>query len=174
MNEVEKMLDWVEFVTDKFAANHVPWKYSRDTGKLKHIRYESDYTGYNHWTKRLKRFLEDVTIDFIRPNKLERQFIKLGSKRNRNWFLTVRVAYSVLLKKDNNLPDGVVDGNITFWEEDGEYITMFCPYVGREVLKFLKEEQDNPYAQNIINAMLETQEASWPRKGKNVSDEDHD
>jgi hypothetical protein len=66
--------------------------------------------------------------------------------------------------KDTNLPDGQVSGIITHWEEDGEYIAMFCPYVGREVLKFLRADPDNPHAQAIISAMLETEKKSFGKE----------
>lgn len=57
------------------------------------------------------------------------------------------------LRKESNLPDGQVNGNLTFWEEDGQYIMLFSPLVGREVIKFLRAEPDSPYAQAIIEQM---------------------
>lgn len=168
-NEDLKMLDFVEFVTDKFTSNHEPWKYSRDTGTLKHIRYEGDYTGYNHWKKRLTRFFHWITVDYWKPKGLFKQLDEEKSffKRLIEWPMNIRVWWKVSMRKEDNLPDGQVNGILTNWEGDGEYITMFCPYVGREVLKFLRAEPDNPYAQEIIRAMRETSELSWPTKEEN-------
>ena len=52
------LIKWVEFVATKFADDRAGWVYSRDLGDLDYIRYKSDYTGYNHWTKRWKRALD--------------------------------------------------------------------------------------------------------------------
>lgn len=159
------MLDWVESVTDKFSKNHKPWTYSRDLGWLKHIRYEEDYTGYNHWTKRLQRFFNWVTVSYWNPTGIWRDLE--GSekfwKKLKSWPMHIASWWRVEVRKDQNLPDGQVNGIPTHWEEDGEYITMFCPYVGREVLKFLRADPNNPFAQEIIRAMRETKETSWPK-----------
>lgn len=163
----EKMLDWVEFVTDKFSANHKPWKYTRDTGTLKHIRYESDCTGYNHWAKRLGRFFNWITADYWKPKGIFKSLKgeKSFHRKLAEWPMQIRIWWEVAFLKEKNLPDGVVNGNITHWEEDGEYIAMFCPYVGREVLKFLRAEPEHPFAAEILRAMRETQAASWPKAG---------
>lgn len=156
----EKMLEFVEFVTDKFGSNHEPWKYTRNKGKLKHIRYESDYTGYNHWTKRLKRFFRNATIrHWGKADNLSSRISPASDftfwGKLRRWPMMIVVHWKVQMNLDNNLPDGVVNGIITHWEEDGEYITMFAPIVGREVLKFLRAEPDNPHAQAILEKMTE-------------------
>lgn len=165
--EDEKMLDFVEFVTDNFAANHQPWTYSRDLGDLEHIRFKGDYTGHNHWTKRLKEFGKWVTVRYWKPTGFMRELE--GSrgffKKLSEWPMRIRSWWRVAVRKDSNRPDGQVNGILTQWEEDGEYITMFCPYVGREVLKFLRAEPDNPFAQKILRAMRETQKASWGSEG---------
>lgn len=162
--EDEKLLDFVEFVTDKFALNHKPWKYSRDLEGLKHIRYESDYTGHNHWTKRVKAFGKWVTVRYWKPTGLMKMLDgdKGLLRKIIEWPRSIASWWRVSLRKGTNLPDGQVNGIPTAWEEDGEYITMFCPYVGREVLKFLRAEPENPFAQEILRAMRETQEVSWP------------
>lgn len=162
----EKMLDWVEFVTDKFAKNHEPWTYSRETTGLKHIRYESDYTGYNHWTKRLGRFFNWITVRYWKPKHIWKDLESGKSfwRKLTEWPASIASWFRVALQKDSNLPDGLVNGSIvTHWEEDGEYITMFCPYVGREVLKFLRSDPDNPHAKEILRAMRETAQVSWPK-----------
>ena len=52
------------------------------------------------------------------------------------------------LKKDKNLPDGVLNNGsiITFWEETGEYLQLVQPTVGSLVGKFLEEDPNNPHA----------------------------
>lgn len=172
MNESDsKMLDWIEFVTNKFDSNHRPWKYSRDLGDFQHIRYERDYTGYEHWTKRLQRFFEEVTVGHWNPKGFMHQ---LSGDRSfwvklKEWPMDILVTWKVYVLLDSNRPDGQVNGNLTHWEEDGEYIAMFCPYVGREVLKFLRAEPDNPFAQEILRAMRESKEVSWPSKEESSS-----
>ena len=53
-----------------------------------------------------------------------------------------------LLKRDQNLPDGVLDGGniITFWSETGYYLSLMQPTVGEMLADFLKEEPENPHA----------------------------
>lgn len=159
----DELLTWVEFVTDKFDQNHSPWVYSRGKGDLKHIRYASDNQGYYHWTKRLKRFIRETTTQHWRPTGINAMFGEPESlwKKLKNWPMMIKVHWGVQVELEDNIPDGQVNGVLTHWEEDGEYIAMFCPYVGREVLKFLRAEPDNPYAENIIKAMQETFKASW-------------
>ena len=136
MNEKEQgILGFAQFVTDKFASNHEPWIYSRDTGKLKYIRYESDYTGHNKWTKRLKRYFRDITVGHFKPEGLRAQLFPEETffKRIKDWPMIVAVYWKVHMIKETNLPDGQVNGIITHWEEDGEYIMLFNPVVGRDV-----------------------------------------
>lgn len=164
MNKKEKhILEFASFVSDKFASNHEPWRYSRELNGLKHIRYESDYTGYNNWKKRLVRFLDHVTVDYFKHNDFKSSILGKKSiwKLIAEWPMMVGVYWKVYIIKDSNLPDGTVNGNITHWEEDGEYITLFCPMVGREVIKFIQDNPDNEYAKNIMKAMTEVYEHSW-------------
>lgn len=170
--EDQEMLKWVQFVTDKFGSNHTPWKYSRDTGKLKHIRYEGDYTGYNHWKKRVKRFFRNITVGHFSPKGWEKQlsFEKNLWEKIVRWPMMVVIHWRVSVCKDTNMPDGQVNGIITHWEEDGEYIAMMSPYVGRQVLKFLNADPTNPHAQEIIKAMREAKEVSWPNKEEEEDD----
>jgi len=167
-SNTDEMLEWVEFITDKFATNHVPWKYSRRTGTLRHIRYARDYTGYNHWKRRVKRFIRNSTVDHWKPKGLfahvKRESEKTFWYKLKSWPMMIAVHWRVSVCKDKNLPDGQVNGIITHWEEDGEYITMFCPYVGRHVLEFLRKDPTHPSAIAILNAMKEVEELSWPEE----------
>jgi hypothetical protein len=145
------LLDFTRFVATKFASNDTPWVYSRDKGDLVHIRYKRDYTGYNHWTKRLKRA--------VTPSKLARRWDRKRSLKEKligSWCHIV-----VALQKSSNLPDGIINGIITHWEEDGEYIAMMGPTVGVKVLDFLEAEPDNEHAKAILAAMHEAYNASW-------------
>lgn len=164
----QRLIDFTRFVATKFASNHTPWVYTRDLDGLKHIRYESDYTGYNHWTKRLKRAFNPKEL-FETKNSL---MVRAGLKRRKftfkRFFTHAYWHIVVALQKSNNLPDGRINGNITFWEEDGEYIAMMGPTVGVKVLDFLEAEPDNEHAKAILAAMREAHDASW---GKKVDEE---
>jgi hypothetical protein len=162
MTDDTKLLEFAQFVTDKFTRNHSPWVYTRDLGDLKHIRYTTDYTGYDHWRKRLKRFLyESVVSHWSRSDNLF-NFMRGKSfwHRMRKWPLHIGSNWRVLMRKASNLPDGRVGTILTHWEEDGEYIMLFGPTVGREVLKFVNAEPDNEHAKAIVAAMSEAARAS--------------
>lgn len=158
MND-EKLLKWAEFVATKFRKNAEGWTYSRNTGGLKHIRYESDYTGYNHWTKRVRRAFDWKHL--TGRDSFTRHFRKPGLK-NRFWEAYWWIVVS--LRKDSNLPDGQINGVITHWEEDGEYIALFQPRVGVKVLEFIKANPENEYARAILDEMHACKELSWPSK----------
>lgn len=167
MND-EKMLDWAEFVATKFSANHTGWVYSRDLKGLEHIRYRSDYTGYNHWTKRLTRALQKWNpVRYFWPkSSLDKMFaVRKRKKSLKGFFIRAWVGSVVALRKDKNLPDGQINGIITHWEEDGEYIALFQPRVGMKVLDFVRSDPTNPYAQAIVTEMRACKELSWPSKG---------
>lgn len=155
------LIDVVRFVATKFSNNTKPWVYSRNVEGLKHIRFESDYTGYNHWTKRLKRALDLRDIFMTRNSFSRRMGIRSERRSLKMFFIEAWAHIYVFLRKDTNLPDGQVNGNFTFWEEDGEYISMMCPTVGVKVLDFLEAEPDNEHAKAILAAMHEAYEASW-------------
>jgi hypothetical protein len=153
MTTDNELLDWAQFVATKFTSNTEGWTYSQDKGDLVHIRYKNDYTGYHHWTKRLGRALTKGI------------FAREKSGIFGNYPHTLRERWSmakVYLSKDKNLPDALVNGNITFWGEDGEYITLMGPTVGVKVLEFLRAEPDNQYARNILNEMHRMAQKSWP------------
>lgn len=162
----EELLNWAEFVATKFYQNGQGWVYSRDLGDLKHLRYASDYTGWNHWTKRLGRALRAWNPrEYIRDNK-EFPFT-LDTRRKpsiRGYFRNAWIATIVHLEKNSNLPDGQINGILTNWEEDGEYIAAFQPRVGLKVLDFLRAEPDNEYAKAILAEMHAIVALSWPEE----------
>lgn len=168
MNESDKaMLEWVRFVATKFQCNVEGWTYSRDKGDLEHIRYKSDHTGYN---APLKRFADGLKFGFENAFYARKGSLaaRLGSDEDRSvWqrILTFFIYFYTRFRKDDNLPDGLVNGSIiTHWEEDGEYIVMMGPTVGVKVLDFLEAEPDNVYAQAILAEMRRVKQMSWGEK----------
>lgn len=138
----DDVLDWLDFVSGKFASSREGWIYKRDTGDLEHIRYKSDSTGYNSFWSRIRRALSPKMhfkkTSFTTPGPL--------------WSLAwIRVS----MTKDDNLPDGVVNGGniITHWEEDGEYIMLMGPTVGRIVLDFMRANRDHVLTGAILTEM---------------------
>lgn len=122
------------------------WVYSRDIGDLVHIRFKSDTTGYDHWTKRYARALDPKGLLGI--DKISKM-IWGDEPRNRSIkdiALEAWAYFYVNSRVDTNLPDGRIHGNITFWEEDGEYIEMVGPTVGEKIAEFLIREPENPHA----------------------------
>lgn len=167
----EAVLDFAEFVATKFSSNREGWVYSRNRGGLEHIRYRRDYTGYNHWTKRLRRAFDPKHLlgrDSFAKSLLGKRKRSLSSR-----VIEALVWIKISLQKDRNLPDGQINGNLTFWEEDGEYIALFQPRVGVKVLEFIRADPENPYARAILDEMLACQELSWP-SGEGDSEEDPD
>lgn len=159
----KKILDWAEFVSTKFSVNQDGWVYSRDVGDLKHIRYESDYTGYNHWAERLKQASKNWNVvSYFRPKSgLDKMFAD-DKPTIRGFFLRAWVWSLVSLRKDSNRPDGQINGILTHWEEDGEYIALFQPRVGVRVIEFIRNNPDNEYARAIMAEMRACKELSWP------------
>lgn len=159
--EDEELIAFAEFVATKFQSSRDGWVYSRDLGDLKHIRYGHDHTGYNHWRKRLRRAFDPKHLlgrdSFSRALRGNERKTSLKMR-----FLEARAWIKVSLAKDSNLPDGQINGNLTHWEEDGEYIALFQPRVGVKVLDFLRAEPDNPHAKAILAEMRACSELSWP------------
>lgn len=152
----DELLDWADFVANKFQSNREGWIYTRDTGDLKHIRYGRDSTGYNSFWKRLKRAFQPkmhFTSGFMHKPSL-------------SWS---RAWVSVSLRKDDNKPDGVLNGGsiITHWEEDGEYIMLMGPTVGSIVLDFVRQNRDNDLSKAVLAEMRRLAEIS---KSKEVSE----
>lgn len=162
----DDLIQWARFVATKFQSNVDGWKYTRDLGDLVHIRFKRDYTGYNHWTKRVRRAFDWGHL--TGRDSLSRQF---GLKREG---LRMRLisAYSwivVSLRKNKHLPDGRLNGNIIFWEEDGEYGALFGPTVGVKVLDFIEAEPENPHAVAIIAEMKRMALLSFHREDNESS-----
>lgn len=165
----EKLLDWAEFVATKFRDDRDGWKYSRNLGGLKHIRYESDYTGPNHWWKRFVRGLEFGWEHHFhaKPGSLAHQLA--GTERHTSLWSRIRgfwIYFLIQVRKDSNLPDGQIHGIITHWEENGEYIALFQPRVGVKVIEFIRDNPNNQYARAILDEMHACKELSWPSKEK--------
>lgn len=161
----EKLLDWAEFVATKFSKNAEGWKYSRDTGPLRHIRYESDYTGYNHWRKRLRRATRAWNPKrYWKPTDSLDKMFSPKNKTLKGYFIHAWAYSKVALQLDNNMPDGQINGILTHWEEDGEYIALFQPRVGVKVIEFIRANPDNEYARAILKEMHFCKELSWPSK----------
>lgn len=125
------------------------WRYTRNRGDLEYIRFRRDYTGYDHWTKRWRRALDPKhllgrdSFSIGLNNRLEGQ----SRWENLQWrVLAARAWFLVSVRKHKNLPDGTVNGNLIFWEEDGEYIECVGPTVGEKIADFLEQEPNHPHA----------------------------
>lgn len=153
------LLDRAQFVTDKFAKNHEPWKYDGESKGLKHIRYDNQLSGSYSLKNRLRQFIRKTTVGYVKPSAFEKL---LKGDQRLNWFRYVKVMWDVYVIPEDNKPDATVNGSIhAAWDEDATYITLFGPYVGRQVLKFLREDPENPHAVAITEAMTETWEQNW-------------
>ena len=136
----ENLYDLAEYATNR------DWNYTRKHD-IKSIRFKNDE--WNKLSGRIKRSLAALF-------EINRKGIKSGIPR----FYFARF----LLKRDENLPDGQV-GDLVFalWEEDGEYIQMVQPSVGKLVANFLKEEPDHPHARTITAELDKIREAYGER-----------
>jgi hypothetical protein len=139
------------------------WVYTRDTGDLEHIRYKSDTTGYDHWTKRLGRALDPR--DFFGRKRSSILHEYRGFFDRLYWW---GIMFRVHIKKENHSPDGVLNGGsvITFWEEDGEYIQMVGPTVGVRIAEFLSAEPNNPHAIAIATEIDRIWSIAYPDEHK--------
>lgn len=146
----KELLEFVKFVATKFQDDRDGWVYSRDLGDLKHIRYESDYTGSNHWTRRVRRAFAPRYL-FGRDSL--RRILGFGQGGLKQRVSEAIAWITVVLPKEKNLPDGIINGIPTNWEEHGEYLMAMQPRVGVKVIEFLQAEPDNPYAQAILAEM---------------------
>lgn len=146
-----KMLD---FVANEFEDE--PWTFTHDLGDLKHIRYRSDYTGYNAWYRRVWRaFGPSMWGPLSNVDKMFysswRDKVNLGALKGR---------IKAFLGKDKNLPDGIVKGCrvITHWSEYGTFISMMNPDVANIILDFIETEPENPFAQRMKGAIEDAHE----------------
>lgn len=156
---------YVKSLATHFTSQTKGWYYTRDIGDLKHIRYGSDSTGYNHWTKRVRRAFDWKHLTGRDP--FSRMFRNKGVKRR---LISAWAWIYVSLRKDNHRPDGVVGGAITHWEEDGEYIESMGPTIGVLVAEFLIAEPEHPHAIRIAD---EIRRIVWrDRTKEETGDED--
>lgn len=147
----------------KAYANHFArrdWEYSRDHD-IKHIRYAGDYKGYDSWGKRIRRtFLPSQS-----SRRLSRSLNKMFGDLREPWWRHPNKAvitawwkiyahFRVGLRTQTHTPDGTINGIITHWEEDGEYIQMVQPSVGDLLADFLLDEPNHPHAV-LIRAELQ-------------------
>lgn len=145
------MSDVVQYLDD--AANHFAhrdWDYTRKHG-IKRIQYADDKR--DTFVYRIARSFRWLT---------KRPFIFPTSFKMTLWLS----AYA--LKRQNNLPDGHLDGGnvIVHWEETGEYLEMVQPSVGALLANFLKDEPENKHAKLIIAEL----ERIWERHIYNIGE----
>ena len=159
MTKKSKALDNLEWLANHFEFRD--WDYTRKHN-LKEIRYENEYDKYNTLWHRIGRsifWMFGRTPDFVK--QLEGRGHTISER--------IRMA-EYALKRDPNLPDGVLDGGsvITFWEETGEYLNLMQPTVGALLVTFLKEDPENPHAIKITKEI----ERLHRRYTKRIKDEE--
>lgn len=149
MTKPTKVSSAVTYLDD--MANHFverDWDYTR-ASNIESIRYKPEYDYTNKLSYRIKsalRWAFGPTPRFIKE-------LQWGRKEKLRDRFTMPF---YVLKRDRNLPDGVLDGGnvITLWEETGEYLNLVQPTVGALLATFLKEEPEHPHAK-IITAELD-------------------
>jgi hypothetical protein len=134
MEDISSIADYLRSMAQVTTGN---WDYSREQN-IKNIRYRNDpadkllhrIKNMFHWLFFKKTIFGDkITLSF----------------RFRLMLLALR--------KEDNLPDGGLGNGkiLTHWEEDGEYIQLVQPSVGKLLADFLEDEPDNKHAQLIAN-----------------------
>jgi hypothetical protein len=165
----EELLDFAHFVATKFESSRNGWKYSRDLGDLKYIRYEHDYTGHNSFKERLKRA---TNLKRLFGVGLFESSLFGNFKRSPKQIVTRAYIRAVIaLRKRQYKPDGQINGNLIHWEEDGEYMALFQPRVGVKVIEFIRANPDNPYAQEIMKEIRACAALSWSEDEEASDDE---
>lgn len=144
MTKKNKTLEYLDFLANHFEPRD--WDYTRKSS-IKSIRYQPDQDRRNKFSHRVK----DSIMWFISPPEFTKMLDRTWQERLRSRFTMP----FYLLKRDNNLPDGILDsGNIiTFWEETGEYLNLMQPTVGSLLVTFLKEEPEHPHAKLITKEL---------------------
>lgn len=166
----ESLLDWARFVATKFQSNVDGWRYTRDLGNLEHIRYKTDYTGRNVWWRRVLSAFRFAWNHNIHPSR--KSFARRLRVEKKSPLARVKgfgTYFMIKVRKADNLPDGLLNSNPVFWEEDGEYGVFFGPTVGVKVLDFIEAEPDNPHAVAIFEEMRRVALLSFP--GEETEDE---
>jgi hypothetical protein len=130
-----------------YATHFAPrdWNYTRQV-RIKHIRYEGDWTGDAHPLRRLHRTLSR----FVRIDDLERML--MDSKRVPWAWKHPLITLKTGLRTERHLPDGQLDngGVLTYWEETGEYLQMVQPSVGALIADLLDAHPDLPEVQAVV------------------------
>lgn len=132
------------------AVVHGGWTYTDDLDGLLHIRYEGDWSGYDHPFRRVVRAARSVgRLILDRPTAAQTWF-GLG---RRSW-LDTWAFIKAHLRTEKHLPDGTVGPLICPWMEDGLYVELVQPKVGVLVADWLEAAPDSPHAKAIAEAIL--------------------
>ena len=150
----------------KSLASHFvlrDWQYTR-LHTIKHIRYEDDYKGRNAPWRRVAPAFK-AAWESLTATGLFGEFIQGRSMRRR--LLGAYYALKVGMATESHNPDGVLlnAGIITQWEEDGEYLQMVQPSVGRLLADFLIDRPEHPHAV-LITAELDRIRADYTARIK--------
>lgn len=157
MNSPEKTAAYFRDVTDSTTSGD--WAWTRET-EIVHIRYKGDWTGYDAPWRRVLRAFRHAFGPRRRWEKDLFPHLKL-----QHWFWGVVAAFRVYLATETHRPDGDLNGGkvICHWEEDGEYLQLIQPSVGRLLADFLMAEPENEHAQKII-AEMQRIEADYSKR----------
>lgn len=118
---------------------HDDWQFTLNNALITDIRRSDDD---DQWSHRISRAFYWLIIGGSKD--LRRQ---LGDS------VTARVSMFLhsLKRSKENVPDGYLANGtiITSWCEDGRYIELMQPAVGRLIADFLEQEPANPHAKKI-------------------------
>lgn len=132
------------------------WDYTRHT-KIRHIRYEGDWSGYDHPLRRLRRFL-----GHFRP---EKPF--WATVYGTRWFAWRHpiITARTWLRTEPHHPDGHLDngGVIVHWEETGEYLQYVQPSVGALLADLMDAHPDLPEVEALAAEMKRINDAYGAR-----------
>lgn len=149
--QTKKMAKLLRDYSTHFAQRD--WQYTRQI-KVKHIRYEGDWTGYNNPLRRLQRTLEK----FVKIDDLERML--MDSNRIPWAWKHPIVTLKIGLRTEKHTPDGHLDngGILTHWEETGEYLQLVQPSVGELLADLMDAHPDLPEVQAVAAEMKRIQD----------------
>lgn len=133
----KRLRDIYPFVTDG-------WDYTRNIGDLTEIRYNRPSDQFWGRKGRLASGLS-----WLNPSRHKWALNRDEGYRWRYWW-RIRM-FLFVLKRDKNLPDGVLAGGnvITFWEEYGEYIQLMQPSIGDLLADLMDAHPDLPEVQAL-------------------------
>lgn len=134
------------------------WNYTRHI-KVKHIRYEGDWSGYDHPVRRLGRLIHDFV-----PRKPDGLRDMVGMGRWWAWRHPL-VSARTALRTQAHLPDGHLDngGILTQWEETGEYLQYVQPSVGALIADLMDAHPDLPEVHAVADEMKRINDAYGAR-----------